>query len=139
MTKNEYKNGWIRENLDRVNLTMPKGKKNSVKEIAESNGESLNSFINRAIDMAIVFQHKGAGCMDGQNNFYNYFIDISDEELRVYYQEYLKFQDTGVIPEGCKLRDAADFYKGNINGCWTIPFATDLLETIANRWMENCL
>lgn len=53
MTKNEYKNGWIRENLDRVNLTMPKGKKNNVKEIAESNGESLNSFINRAIDAAI--------------------------------------------------------------------------------------
>ena len=36
-------------NYDRVNLTMPKGKKEDIKNHAEQNGESVNSFINRAI------------------------------------------------------------------------------------------
>ncbi len=45
----EYRNKWISEKLDRVNLTMPKGQKDIVKAHAESRGESLNAFINRAI------------------------------------------------------------------------------------------
>lgn len=47
---NEYKNKWISEKLDRINLTMPKGKKDIIKAHAESKGESVNSFINRAVD-----------------------------------------------------------------------------------------
>ena len=47
--KSEYRNAWIAEKLDRVNLTMPKGQKDIVKAHAESQGESLNAFINRAI------------------------------------------------------------------------------------------
>jgi len=46
----EYRNKWIAEKLDRVNLTMPKGQKDVVKAHAEAQGESLNAFINRAID-----------------------------------------------------------------------------------------
>ncbi len=42
-------NKYMRENYDRVNLTMPKGQKDKIKAHAESNGESLNGFINRAI------------------------------------------------------------------------------------------
>lgn len=45
----EYRNKWIAEKLDRVNLTMPKGQKDIAKAHAEAHGESLNSFINRAI------------------------------------------------------------------------------------------
>ena len=45
----EYRNKWIAEKLDRVNLTMPKGQKDVAKAHAESRGESLNAFINRAI------------------------------------------------------------------------------------------
>ena len=45
----EYRNKWISEKLDRVNLTMPKGQKESIKAHAEAQGESLNAFINRAI------------------------------------------------------------------------------------------
>lgn len=45
----EYRNKWIAEKLDRVNLTMPKGQKDIAKAHAEARGESLNSFINRAI------------------------------------------------------------------------------------------
>lgn len=38
---------------DRINLTVPKGKKDKIKEYAESRGESVNGFINRAIDETI--------------------------------------------------------------------------------------
>lgn len=48
--KSEYRNAWIAEKLDRVNLTMPKGQKDAVRAHAESLGESLNAFINRAIN-----------------------------------------------------------------------------------------
>lgn len=46
-------NKWIANNYDRVNLTVPKGKKDIIKAHAESRGESVNSFINRAIDETI--------------------------------------------------------------------------------------
>ena len=51
--KTEYKNQFIAENYDRVNLTVPKGKKELVKNHAEAQGESTNAFINRAIDKTI--------------------------------------------------------------------------------------
>jgi len=37
-------------NYDRVELRLPKGKKSPVQAHAEAQGESLNAFINRAID-----------------------------------------------------------------------------------------
>ena len=48
--KNDYKNSWIAEKLDRINLTVPKGKKEQIKAFADASGESVNAFINRAID-----------------------------------------------------------------------------------------
>lgn len=45
-----YNNEFINKNYDRVNLTMPKGKKEIIKNHAQTKGESVNSFINRAID-----------------------------------------------------------------------------------------
>lgn len=48
--KTEYKNQWQKENVDRVNLTMPKGKKGLIKEYAAAVGESVNAYINKAID-----------------------------------------------------------------------------------------
>ena len=44
------KNNWIADKLDRINLTVPKGKKDKIKAHAERQGESVNGFINRAID-----------------------------------------------------------------------------------------
>lgn len=38
------------ETLDELKVRMPKGKKSLIKSHAESRGESLNGFINRAID-----------------------------------------------------------------------------------------
>ena len=46
-------NKYMKENYDRVNLVMPKGRKDTVKAHAEKTGESLNGFITRAIDEAI--------------------------------------------------------------------------------------
>ena len=41
---------YVKANYDRQEITMPKGKKDAVKAHAESQGESVNAFINRAID-----------------------------------------------------------------------------------------
>lgn len=51
--KTEYKNNWQKENVDRINLTTPKGKKAAIKAHAEAHSESVNGFINRAIDEAM--------------------------------------------------------------------------------------
>lgn len=53
-------NKYIAKAYDRINLTMPKGKKEIVQAHAESNGESVNAFINRAIDEAIERDNPGA-------------------------------------------------------------------------------
>ena len=44
---------YMKENYDNFQLRMPKGKKCKIKTHAEQNGESLNGFINRAIDETI--------------------------------------------------------------------------------------
>ena len=46
-------NKYIAKAYDRVNLTMPKGKKEAVQAHATQRGESVNAFINRAIDEAM--------------------------------------------------------------------------------------
>ena len=46
-------NKYIRNNYDRINLIMPKGDKDRIKQHADQRGESVNAFINRAIAEAI--------------------------------------------------------------------------------------
>lgn len=46
-------NKWIAKAYDRINLTVPKGKQANIKAHAEARGESVNGFINRAIDEAM--------------------------------------------------------------------------------------
>lgn len=43
-------NKYMSANYDRINLTMDKGKKDIIKSHADTMGESVNGFINRAID-----------------------------------------------------------------------------------------
>lgn len=43
-------NKYIAKAYDRINLTVPKGEKEVVKKHAETQGESVNAFINRAIN-----------------------------------------------------------------------------------------
>ena len=63
-------NRYIAKAYDRVNLTLPKGRKEEVKAHAEQRGESLNGFIQRAIDETM--QRDGAPASstaekDGEN------------------------------------------------------------------------
>lgn len=46
-------NKYMAANYDRINLTVLKGRKDIIKAHAESKGESVNAFINRAIDEAM--------------------------------------------------------------------------------------
>lgn len=49
---------YVKNNYDRIELTVPKGKKDILKTHAESKGESLNGFINRAIDETVERDNK---------------------------------------------------------------------------------
>ena len=49
-TSSTVKNRYNAKTYDRINLTVPKGKKDEIKAHAEAQGESTNAFINRAID-----------------------------------------------------------------------------------------
>jgi len=40
---------YVKTNYDRMELTVPKGRKDTVKAHAAAQGESVNAFINRAI------------------------------------------------------------------------------------------
>lgn len=51
--RSRKKNQWISENLDRINLTVVKGKKEIIRAHAEERGESVNAFINRAIESTL--------------------------------------------------------------------------------------
>lgn len=46
-------NKWNAKAYDRINLTVEKGRKEIIKAHAENNGESVNGFINRAINLAM--------------------------------------------------------------------------------------
>ena len=41
---------YVKNKYDRFGLTMPKGKLDTIKAHAEARGESVNGFINRAIE-----------------------------------------------------------------------------------------
>lgn len=53
-----YNNTFIAGKYDRINLTVPKGKKEVIKDHAEANGESVNGYINRLIDEDIGLNKK---------------------------------------------------------------------------------
>ena len=50
---------FIADAYDRINLTLPKGRKEEIKAHAESRGESVNGFINRAIENQIERDREG--------------------------------------------------------------------------------
>lgn len=54
-----YNNEFIAKAYDRINLTLPKGRKAEIKAHAESIGQSVNSFINHAINEAMKKGEKG--------------------------------------------------------------------------------
>ena len=56
--KVKYNNDFISKSYDRINLIVPKGKKDTIKKHSMAQNESVNSFINRAIDEAIERDNK---------------------------------------------------------------------------------
>lgn len=52
-------NKYMAANYDRINLTVEKGRKELIKEHADRKGESVNSFINRAINETIEREKEG--------------------------------------------------------------------------------
>lgn len=51
--KTEYKNKWQAENCERISLVVKKGRKQSIRDFAAKQGDTLNGFINKAIDEKI--------------------------------------------------------------------------------------
>lgn len=49
----KYQNEFIKQKYDRVNLTVPKGKKEKIRAAAKAAGQSVNEYINSAIDSYI--------------------------------------------------------------------------------------
>lgn len=52
-------NKYMAANYDRINLTVPKGKKELIQAHAEARKESVNGFINRAITEAMEREKEG--------------------------------------------------------------------------------
>ena len=56
---------WDAANLDRISIAVPKGKKDTIKAHAEAQGESVNGFINRAIDETMERDNDALGASNG--------------------------------------------------------------------------
>ncbi len=54
-------NKYITNNYDRINLTVPKGHKDTIQAHAAAQGESVNRFINRAIEKQMERDAIGGG------------------------------------------------------------------------------
>ena len=52
---------YVKANYDRFSVTMPKGAKEKIKAHAEERGESVNGFINRAIENQIAEDNEKSG------------------------------------------------------------------------------
>ncbi|MDE6752847.1 MAG: hypothetical protein K2J59_08775 [Eubacterium sp.] len=51
--KTKYQNEYISKKYDSLRIVVPKGKKDKIKSYADSKGESINGFVNKAIDKAM--------------------------------------------------------------------------------------
>ena len=51
---------YVKNNYDRIMLTVPKGERDKIKEYAETKGESMNGFIVRAINEAMQRDNEGS-------------------------------------------------------------------------------
>ena len=52
-------NKYVKNNYDRINVTMPKGKKETIQGYAERQGQSVNGYINAAIDTRMAQEATG--------------------------------------------------------------------------------
>ncbi len=59
-------NKYVKNNYDRINVTMPKGKKDTIQAHAEARGQSVNGYINSAIDEKMTRDSKGGDSHDSK-------------------------------------------------------------------------
>lgn len=59
-------NKWIAKAYDRINLTVPKGRKEIIQAHAEAHSESVNGFINRAITETMERDNGAPAASEGQ-------------------------------------------------------------------------
>lgn len=52
---------YVKEKYDRLDLTLPKGHKDILRNIATANGESVNGFVTRIVNEAIEKYNKQNG------------------------------------------------------------------------------
>lgn len=52
-------NKYVKNNYDRINVTIPKGQREVIQSHAEKQGESVNAFIRRAINETMECDIKG--------------------------------------------------------------------------------
>ena len=57
---------WDAANLDRISIAVPKGQKDVIKAHAEAHSESVNGFINRAIEETMQRDNAAPGASEGQ-------------------------------------------------------------------------
>ena len=79
--KTEYKNNWQKENVDRINLTIPKGCKAIIQNKANANGQSINGYINEAIEEKIKSTFWGKEIID---KIYCNLDEIEEYEAKGY-------------------------------------------------------
>lgn len=56
---------YVKENYDRIEIKVPKGRKAIVQTHAEAHNESVNGFINRAIDETMARDKAAPGAAEG--------------------------------------------------------------------------
>ena len=57
---------WDAANLDRISIAVPKGQKDVIKSHAEAHSESVNGFINRAIEETMERDNAAPGASEGK-------------------------------------------------------------------------
>lgn len=69
----------------------------------------------------------------------NLFLDCSDSELIILYQQYKEYQKAGIVA-GAELKHYRKIYekeRHNFSGRWQIVMMRHLLEAIAERWYRH--
>ena len=63
--KTAYQNEFIKQAYDRINLTVPKGRKAELQALAKAQGKSVNGLLNDLIDQALDLDRGAGSRIDG--------------------------------------------------------------------------